>query len=865
MSRHRRLLLESLEQRQLLSISPFPQAVSIPLTSAGIGSETGKIALVHHVSTNVDTYTFTSPLTGTLVIREQSGPGNAAFPTVFTVYDASGQPITSIYNDPPQPYITLDAISATKNSVYYAKVAGQGYAQGPYSIQITPDDTGNTFSMAVPITLLPATAGASAGSATQAGNIFYPGDVNFYSFTATVTGNLTITQTATRGSTINSALTAYNAAHTQIAQGGIPGTLNATVTVPVVAGTSYYVEAASFMNTTGAYSLNLSTSLPLYMGIVDPGLSALVQQLFTGDGSLTREDMIQILYSTVNNPAKTLSAIDFADLKTIIKQDSATFNMPNYVHVLASDVVYGNTANRFYTGGKDTPTPLGNLQGGSSASQMNELVGKWFLGTDLPQAYCDWLGTDARYVPVSGTLYGSVNGVPTPQLDDAQQGDLGNCYFLASVTGIANVDPTAIENMILYNGVDPQTGLPSWTVRFYNNGAPCYVTVNNELPIVPRTVPMTKGVSVPAGALNYNGTWTITNAGSTSNVLWLSLIEKAYAQWNETGWENHAAANSGPDGVNSYEAVAGGYSQPVFDQVLGGSDNSQQIFASHNALTTTQELTFYATAIPPITGVFELTMGTTITAPIYFNSSSATTLAATATNMQSVLVNAGFIGTTVKVVSTADPYTFDVTFASPQSPLQYMMNPVNPLPAMFSNSATSGSYSFSNAQKTSLIQALGTPNTVVTIGTEINDSYLYGGHMYTVVGYNATTGLFTLHNPWGNAPPLPLSPPTQPVPVSWSELNSDCDVFAFASLSNTQAFLSSAPTPASPVKASKGSPTSPKYHAIAANAGGANPASTASAWYAISSAEANLKKDPLPATVHDLALLAYLDGDGIGR
>jgi len=100
MSRHRRLVVEALEQRQLLSASPFPQAVSIPLTAAGIGSVTGKIALVHGV-TNVGTYTFTSPLTGTLVVREMSGPGTAAFPTVFTVYNASGQPITSIYNDPP--------------------------------------------------------------------------------------------------------------------------------------------------------------------------------------------------------------------------------------------------------------------------------------------------------------------------------------------------------------------------------------------------------------------------------------------------------------------------------------------------------------------------------------------------------------------------------------------------------------------------------------------------------------------------------------------------------------------------------------------------------------------------------------------
>ena len=85
-------------------------------------------------------------------------------------------------------------------------------------------------------------------------------------------------------------------------------------------------------------------------------LAALVQSL-DADGSISRNDMIQILHSVDNG---NLSATDFADLGTIVA-DAAQLNMPNYVQVLASDVVNGNPANAHYQG-----QALGNLATGSS-------------------------------------------------------------------------------------------------------------------------------------------------------------------------------------------------------------------------------------------------------------------------------------------------------------------------------------------------------------------------------------------------------------------------------------------------------------------------------------------------------------------
>ena len=467
--RVRKLFFEALEQRQLLSVCCFPHPVSIPLTSSGIGSAAGTIVAVHGGST-VGAYTFKAPLTGTMVIRETSGPpGVNAFPTLLTVYNAIGNPIPSLYNVPAQPYTNQYEISVTKNSVYYAGVATQNNTTGSFSIQIT----------------------------------------------------------------------------------------------------SYQ----------------------------DPLLCALVYQLFAQHRQINRNDMIQILYSTVTNSTSTLSTADFADLQTIVNQGATAFNMLNYVQVLAGDVVNVNGANTYWTGGQTTTTLLGDLRAGSSAGQMDKLVGKWFLGTDLPVPnVVPNFVTKANkekvfipsylYAPVQGCLYG-VNGVGsdngTPQLTDAHQGLLGDCYLIAGLTSIAKANPAAISNMIFPNGDG------TWTVRFYSNSTvngtttsvPSYVTVNNQLPVLPKGMPE----EFSKDGLAYDGYNTITNVNSLTNVLWLPLLEKAYAQWSELGYEEQG---KNPP-INSYVAIGGGgYEVRVFDQALGeASDGSQQVNAGTPAFSST--------------------------------------------------------------------------------------------------------------------------------------------------------------------------------------------------------------------------------------------------------------------------------------
>ena len=76
---------------------------------------------------------------------------------------------------------------------------------------------------------------------------------------------------------------------------------------------------------------------------------------------------------------------------------------------------------------------------------------------------------------------------------------------------------------------------------------------------------------------------------NSANALWIPLIEKAYAQWNETGKE-------GRDGTNAFASIQGGWMATVDAQVLGYNatdyimtTTAQQVainaLAAHQAVT----------------------------------------------------------------------------------------------------------------------------------------------------------------------------------------------------------------------------------------------------------------------------------------
>ncbi|MEI8374122.1 MAG: C2 family cysteine protease [Planctomycetota bacterium] len=300
----------------------------------------------------------------------------------------------------------------------------------------------------------------------------------------------------------------------------------------------------------------------------------LVQSL-DADGSLSRQDMIQILTSIANNGAVT--AGELADLKTILSK-ATTLNIAGYVQALANDIINGNPANATYQG-----AALGNLAVGSSSAQLTKLIGKWFLGTDHP-VLCN---TSLTYKTAAGSLFPH-----TPTHLDEYQGMLGDCYLISALGTLADSNPAAIQNMIINNGDG------TYTVRFYTgpygisgwpNGGICagfssgvgtadYITVDSML------VTSSSGMLAYA---NYGASCT-----NSANALWIPLIEKAYAQWNQTGKE-------GRDGTNAFASIQGGWMATVDAQVLG-----------YNAIDYIMTTTSKQVAVSALTAHKAVTIGT---------------------------------------------------------------------------------------------------------------------------------------------------------------------------------------------------------------------------------------------------------------
>ena len=347
----------------------------------------------------------------------------------------------------------------------------------------------------------------------------------------------------------------WTASSGTISSAGVLTTPATAASITITAHSSSLSAAASVTVTAPNNNNNNNNNNNVALKLNDPKLATLVASL-DADGSINRADMITIL-QTAAAEAPTLSATDIADLKNIVA-DAVALNMPNYVQVLATDVVDGNAANASYQG-----TALGNLAAGATTANFTKLIDKWFYGTDVPAA------PGYTYRAASGTLFGASGPVYT----DAYQGELGDCYFISSLGSIAESCPAAIQNMFINNGDG------TWTVRFYAgtfgetynsdgsdtvgfSGTPTadYVTVNAMLP------------TDSSGKLVFQGYGHA--ASSSSNVLWMALAEKAYAQWDQTGNEWRSPAQ------NTYSGMAGGWMSDVYPQILGHGANDYAMTAS---------------------------------------------------------------------------------------------------------------------------------------------------------------------------------------------------------------------------------------------------------------------------------------------
>ena len=319
---------------------------------------------------------------------------------------------------------------------------------------------------------------------------------------------------------------------------GRGGTASETVTVSVANSASNWINTLSDPTIKAAMLAASSTGT-----VTEGGLAT----LFTNLGA------------ELTASGNTLSASQFADLKTIATNLDVGESASSYLSYITNALVNGNAANATWAGGANTATTLGNLTVGSSATQLSELTGKWFLGSDLPAS--SFTNLDASIPEVTHLTYqaeaGPLFAAGGPSVNDVNQYGFGDCYFLATVAEVADINPSYISSMLADNGNG------TYGVRFYVNGQADWITVNNDLPV--------------------NNQQMEGNRPGSDGALWASLVEKAYAQLTIQGVVTGA---DDPAFGNSFTAIGNGGGAGTVLNLITGTQTTDISAKDPTALNT---------------------------------------------------------------------------------------------------------------------------------------------------------------------------------------------------------------------------------------------------------------------------------------
>ncbi|WP_024297130.1 Calx-beta domain-containing protein [Methylomicrobium lacus] len=248
------------------------------------------------------------------------------------------------------------------------------------------------------------------------------------------------------------------------------------------------------------------------VGLKNEHLLTLVSKAIS-DGKYNYQELLDLLQTAA---IQGVTETEWTDLKTIysnyqsILGDAAS---RDYLKAIFYNVIFGNPANETWWGGSK-PEPLGNLQAGSTEQQVVRLIDKWFLGLDLPltvsgeKALKSKDGSSAFvYKTADGDLF--FEGASEK---DIVQGQAQTCYLLSALGSIARVKSQFIYDDFIDNGNG------TYGVKLYANGEPAYTTVN---------------LSLPTYKTNGKLVFVSDDVNRTLNgELWISLLEKAYAQFN---------------------------------------------------------------------------------------------------------------------------------------------------------------------------------------------------------------------------------------------------------------------------------------------------------------------------------------------
>ena len=410
----------------------------------------------------------------------------------------------------------------------------------------------------------------SLGSAYLTGKIDRAGDVDFISIVATQTGQmqLDLSPLANRKNDVSGDLSIYDASGVLIAADADPADIQASLSIDVIAGQTYYLRVAGLDGTVGKYDLNISTLAapepdpdpapepepepePNPEPMPDPDPSP------TGDyvpGSVVSwytESLADGLGLVVlGTDAADQITVSASDGSTIIITSTGTYTLSDTFTSVqlfgfggddllvsisgVSEMIYGGAG--FDSFWADSLDIIGDAEAAEQAAASIHWVGEFYQPTSDPSQYVSLELSGQNIVdPTAIYSYSDYSGNPLfvdgPEYDDVAQGGVGDCYFLAAVSSLSESDPGVIEQMIA------PMGDGTYAVRFYDAGQEVYLRVDAELPHY---------YYRPAYA-------QLTPDGE----LWVALAEKAYAQFRT--------------GENSYDSLSGGWMGPVYTQITNMS------------------------------------------------------------------------------------------------------------------------------------------------------------------------------------------------------------------------------------------------------------------------------------------------------
>ena len=217
---------------------------------------------------------------------------------------------------------------------------------------------------------------------------------------------------------------------------------------------------------------------------------------------------------------------------------------------------------------------------------------------------------------------------------------------------------------------DPATDTATWTPTSDQEGAtgPITITATDTAGNIVGVLPVFVSVAAASG---------ITVVAPPANVAVGSPVLVSFNDAN-TGTPHYTVtttSTSDPSGADLTGTILPQTNQ-VLKIVTDQGEMDFELFNNYTPATVAHFVnlvnsgTFDPSTYTDFTGTFQLGVGTVATSTINFD---ATNLTATAANIQSALVAAGFSGATVTVASgsAAPAFSFNVTFPTAESPIAY--------------------------------------------------------------------------------------------------------------------------------------------------------------------------------------------------